>query len=174
MFTFRLVAAIGGLIVVANAVADDMPALGEPVSAADLERLDYVVMPDGSGLPTGSGTVREGAALYAKHCLACHGEDGEGGINDQLAGGHGSMDAALPVKTVGSYWPYATTIFDYIRRAMPYQAPGTLDSDEVYALTAYLLNINDILPAGERLDAESLPKLRMPNRDNFVWEVPEG
>ena len=170
MSTFRLLAAIGCTVCVGTSLADESPALGEPVSATELERLDYVVMPDGSGLPAGSGTVQEGAALYAEHCLACHGEKGEGGINDQLAGGHGSIDSPMPVKTVGSYWPYATTVFDYVRRAMPYQAPGTLDNDQVYALTAYLLNINGIVDDDARLNAESLPTIRMPNRDNFVWD----
>jgi cytochrome c len=169
MSTSRLLAAVGGLLLVTASSAQEAPALGVAIDPDDLERLDYVVMPDGSGLPSGSGTAREGAVLYAEHCLACHGDEGEGGINDQLAGGHGTIDAGLPVKTVGSYWPYATTIFDYIRRAMPYQQPGSLTNDEIYALTAYLLNINGIVADEERLDAATLPAVRMPNRDNFVW-----
>ena len=130
---------------------------------------DHVVTPDGDGLPPGSGNARLGEALYEQHCIACHGAGGENGINDRLAGGHGSIRSEQPVRTVGSYWPYATTIFDYLRRAMPYQDPGTLDDDEVYSLTAYLLYVNGIVDAETRIDAESLPNVKMPNRDNFVW-----
>lgn len=153
------------------AAMDDeaVPRLGEPIGPEAVAEVDYVVLPDGSGLPEGSGNAREGEGVYAEHCLACHGDEGVGGINDELAGGHGSIDAGLPVKTVGSYWPYATTIFDYIRRAMPYQDPGSLDNDEIYALTAYLLYINGIIDAEDRIDATSLPAIRMPNRENFVW-----
>jgi len=154
-----------------TAAADDapLPRLGEPVSEADVAAIDYVVTPDGDGLPPGSGNARLGEALYERHCIACHGAGGENGINDRLAGGHGSIRSEQPVRTVGSYWPYATTIFDYLRRAMPYQDPGTLDDDEVYSLTAYLLYVNGIVDAEMRIDAESLPNVKMPNRDNFVW-----
>ena len=148
---------------------EDVPQLGSPVTAAAVAELDYVILPDGTGLPDGSGSVTQGAEVYAMHCLACHGDKGQGGPNDRLAGGHGSIDSARPVKTVGSYWPYATTVFDYVRRAMPYQAPGSLSADEVYALTAYLLYVNGIVGEAERLDADSLPAIKMPNRDNFVW-----
>lgn len=145
------------------------PRLGEAIGPEAVAEVDYVVLPDGSGLPEGGGNAREGAAVYAEHCLACHGDEGVGGINDELAGGHGSIDSEMPVKTVGSYWPYATTVFDYIRRAMPYQDPGSLGNDEIYALTAYLLYINGIIDAEDRIDAATLPSIRMPNRENFVW-----
>ena len=151
------------------ALAAESPELGVPLSADEVAALDYVVLPNGDGLPAGSGTVAAGAELYAQHCLACHGEGGEDGINDRLAGGHGTLDGERPVKTVGSFWPYATTLFDYVRRAMPYQQPGTLSNDEVYALSAYLLHINGIVPATARLDAASLADVEMPNRANFVW-----
>lgn len=171
MSTFkRLAAAAACLTAVAVAADDDLkPGLGEPVSAEAAAAIDYVVLPDGTGLPAGGGDAREGEVLYAQHCIACHGEGGENGINDRLAGGHGSITTERPVRTVGSYWPYATTVFDYIRRAMPYQDPGSLNEDEIYSLTAYLLYVNDIVDADERMDAESLPAVKMPNRDNFVW-----
>jgi cytochrome c len=148
------------------------PGLGESLSAAEVAAVDFTVLPDGTGLPEGRGSVAEGEALYGQHCLACHGEGGEGGANDRLAGGVGSIGTDRPLKTVGSYWPYATTVFDYVRRAMPYNAPGTLASDEVYALTAYLLHLNGILDAEAVMDAGSLPAVSMPNREGFVWGIP--
>lgn len=154
------------------AMADDGPGLGEAPDAAHLAALDFTILPDGTGLPPGSGDAVAGARVYAEHCLACHGERGEGGINDRLAGGLSSLDTARPVKTVGSYWPYATTIFDYVRRAMPYPAPGSLSADDVYAVTAYLLHINGIIAEDMRIDAASLPQVKMPNRDNFVRKYP--
>ena len=113
----------------------------------------------------------EGEAVYQRQCLACHGLAGEGGINDRLAGGQGTLKTLQPLQTVGSYWPYATTLFDYIRRAMPYTAPGSLSNEEVYALTAYLLHINGIIAKQERMDARSLPLIQMPNREGFYWSV---
>lgn len=165
MFTFKraLLLALPALAF----AADESPRLGEPLTAAELEAAIYTVMPDGEGLPAGSGSVAEGRAIYNQQCMACHGADGEGTLNDRLAGGQGSIDSAQPVKTVGSYWPYATTLFDYIRRAMPYNAPGSLDNDEIYAVTAYVLHLNDIVGEHATLDAERLPGVRMPNRDNF-------
>jgi cytochrome c len=112
--------------------------------------------------------VPQGKQLYTSNCEACHGASGEGGIKDRLVGGQGSLVTNKPIKTIGSYWPYATTLFDYIRRAMPYTAPGTLSNDNVYALVAYLLNLNGIVPANATLDQNSLPKVTMPNRDGFV------
>lgn len=151
------------------ALADESPGLGEPLSADAVAELNYVVMPDGSGLPVGGGSAVEGQRVFETHCIACHGEAGEGGINDRLAGGHGSLASAAPVRTVGSYWPHATTVFDYVRRAMPYQQPDLLSDDDVYAVTAYLLYVNGIVEEDERLDAESLPAVRMPNQDGFTW-----
>lgn len=166
---------ISRLIIVAAATLGtawaEAPQLGEPMTVTEVRDIDFVILPDGSGLPAGSGSVDEGADLYATHCLACHGEGGVDGINDRLAGGHGTLTGERPVKTVGSYWPYATTLFDYIRRAMPYQQPGTLSADEVYALTAYVLYLNEIVPESARLDEDSLASVRMPNRDNFVWLI---
>jgi mono/diheme cytochrome c family protein len=157
---------------VASIQAQEHPGLGQALSADEVAEIDYVVLADGDGLPTGSGTVGEGETLYREQCVACHGEQGQGGPNDRLVGGVGSIGTDTPVKTVGSYWPYATTLFDYVRRAMPYQTPGSLSADEVYALTAYLLHLNGIVGADARLDAASLPVIEMPNRDGFVWAVP--
>lgn len=152
-----------------TSVAQESPNLGEPVDAATLSRIDFTVLPDGDGLPGGSGTAKEGAEVFAAHCIACHGERGQGSVNDALAGGHGSLASDNPKKTVGSYWPYATTVFDYVRRAMPLQTPGILDNDELYAVTAFILHINGIVGEDERLDARTLPAVEMPNRDGFSW-----
>lgn len=171
MFTFsgtRLPAFICVGCLSASAFGADGPGLGEPVDAGRLDALDFTVMPDGSGLPSGSGNAADGRGVYARHCQSCHGEKGQGGLNDELAGGLGSLTSGQPRKTIGSYWPYATTVFDYIRRAMPYTTPGLLTNDEVYAVTAYLLYLNEIVDENTEIDASSLPRIRMPNRDNFV------
>ena len=123
---------------------------------------------DGRGLPAGHGSVRQGQTLFGERCAACHGAQGEGGSADRLVGGQGTLATGKPVRTVGSFWPYATTLFDYIRRAMPYDAPQSLSADETYALSAYVLHLNGILPEDVELDAASLPKVRMPNRDGFT------
>jgi len=123
---------------------------------------------DGKGLPPGHGTVKQGEALFAEKCAACHGDFGEGdGRFPELIGGRGSLASNHPLRTVASYWPYAPTLFDYIRRAMPYNAPQSLNSDETYALVAYILAINDLLPSSTTLDAAGLAAVRMPNRDGF-------
>ncbi len=147
------------------------PGLGQPLSAEAIAAVDLTVMPDGTGLPPGRGDVDTGARVFAAHCQACHGADGGGGPNDALVGGAGSLASAAPVKTIGSYWPYATTVFDYIRRAMPYQQPGLLDTDEVYAVTAYLLHRNGIVDADAVLTEVSLPRVEMPNRGGFELAV---
>src|ERR1700761_5830191 len=123
---------------------------------------------DGQGLPPGSGSVQEGRALFAEKCAACHGEKGEGGVGDKLVGGQGTLASTKPVKTVGSFWPYAPTLFDYIRRAMPMNAPQSLSDDDVYAVSGYVLHLNGLVPDGAVLDARSLAAIRMPNRDGFV------
>ncbi|WP_019904226.1 cytochrome c [Methylobacterium sp. 77] len=142
--------------------------IGRPALPAILGAWDIDVRADGQGLPAGHGSVREGEALFGARCAACHGALGEGGTADKLAGGQGSLATGKPVRTVGSFWPYATTLFDYIRRAMPYDAPQSLSADETYALSAYVLHLNGILPEGADLDAASLPTVRMPNRDGFT------
>ena len=158
-----------GLIGMAAALADDGPGLGEELTAGQLEAVDFTIMPDGDGLPAGSGNAITGRDVYNLNCLACHGENGSGGVNDALSGGHGSLTGPRPQKTVGSFWPYATTVFDYVRRAMPFQAPGSLSNEEIYAVTAYLLFVNGIIAEDVAMNAESLPQVKMPNHENFVW-----
>jgi mono/diheme cytochrome c family protein len=149
--------------------AAEAPRLGQTTSPSDLSPWDISVGPEGAGLPAGRGTPREGEAVYAAKCQACHGEKGAGKPNDVLVGGFGTIASDRPaVKTVGSYWPYATTLFDYIRRAMPYNETKSLTSDEVYAVSAYILNLNGIIGADDALDAQSLPQVKMPNRDGFI------
>jgi cytochrome c len=150
------------------------PGLGQPVGHDAVGAVDFTIMPDGEGLPGGRGDATIGAGLYRQYCLACHGEGGTGGVNDVLVGGHGSLASDRPIKTIGSYWPYATTLFDYIRRAMPYQSPGILSDDQVYSLTAYLLFLNDVIDEDMELDAQTLPAVEMPNRDNFDWAYSSG
>jgi cytochrome c len=128
---------------------------------------------DGAGLPPGNGSVAKGAEVFAEQCAACHGTFGEGeGRFPKLVGGTGTLKLDRPEPTVGSYWPFAPTLWDYVNRAMPMQAPHTLSADDVYALTAYILNLNNIVPAEFVADRDSLPKVKMPNRDSFVWTDP--
>lgn len=148
--------------------------IGTPVTEQDLAAWNIDIAPDGRGLPAGSGDVATGAHVFAEKCAACHGAEGQGGLGDPLVGGLGSLASARPKRTVGSYWPYATTLFDYIRRAMPYNAPQSLSADEVYAVSAFLLNRNGIVPADTRLDAASLPRVVMPNRNGFVSDPRPG
>jgi S-disulfanyl-L-cysteine oxidoreductase SoxD len=148
------------------------PKLGRAASPDEVAKIDISIAPDGKGLPPGSGTVAQGAMVYAQKCISCHGQNGAGTPSgDRLSGGIGSLSTPNPVKTVNSYWPYATTVFDYIRRAMPITAPQSLSNDEAYALTAYILSLDSVVPMNATLDAQSLPKVQMPNRDGFVnWE----
>jgi len=141
---------------------------GRPAALDEIKLWDIDVRPDGTGLPDGSGTVAHGKEVYRDNCEVCHGANGEGGIKDRLVGGAGSLTSNKPLKTVGSYWPYATTVFDYIRRAMPYPVPGSLSNDDIYAVSAYILSLNGILPADGKLDRDTLPKIKMPNRDGFI------
>ena len=169
MFSLERLALVVALLAAPAAIAADAPKLGEPVSPADLAAWDISIAPDGVGLPQGQGTSTQGEAIFAGKCQACHGEKGAGKPNDVLSGGIGSLAAGqTPVKTVGSYWPYATTLFDYIRRAMPYNEPKSLTADETYAVSAYILALNGIIGASDVLDAQSLPKVKMPNRDGFI------
>jgi len=144
------------------------PALGAAVSAEEIARWDISIPPSGAGLPAGSGTAKQGAAVYGAKCLACHGEKGAGKPADVLVGGIGSLATARPVRTVGSYWPYSTTLFDYVRRAMPITNPLSLSDDEVYAVSAYVLFLNGIVGEDAVMNAQTLPQVKMPNRDGFV------
>jgi cytochrome c len=165
-------ATIGALLAAAAALAfgsaaQEGPRLGVPARPEQVAGWDVSIGPDGAGLPPGSGTASAGAVVYEAKCLACHGKAGEGRPNDQLVGGQGTLKDAAPVRTIGSYWPYATTVFDYVRRAMPYVSPHTLTDDEAYALTAYLLAQNGVIGPNDVMNATTLPKIEMPNRDGF-------
>jgi cytochrome c len=156
----------------AGAATPPPPKLGRPASADDIAKIDISIPPDGKGLPAGSGSVAQGAMVFQQKCSACHGANAEGTPNgDRLVGGVGSLASPNPVKTVNSYWPYATTVFDYIRRAMPITNPQSLQNDEVYAVVAFILSRDNVVPMDAVMDANSLPKVQMPNRAGFVnWE----
>jgi cytochrome c len=161
------------IVVVATVVASVASSahaydFGRAATSEEIKFWDIDVRPDGNGLPEGSGTVARGRSVYEENCEVCHGPNGQGGIKDRLAGGQGSLATESPIKTVGSYWPYATTLFDYIHRAMPYQAPGSLSVDDTYAVAAYILSLNGVLPADGKLDKNTLPAIKMPNRDGFI------
>ena len=151
------------------------PNLGRPLTPDEIRKLDITITPEGRGLPEGGGSVEQGAKVYAEKCQVCHGAEGKGGPMDRLTGGIGTLASDKPVKTPVSYWPTATTIFDYLRRAMPLNAAESLTNDQAYALTAYLLSIDGIVAQDAVLDAKSLPQVKMPNRDGFVnsWPPPK-
>ena len=144
------------------------PNLGRHASAEQIVSWQISVMPDGTGLPAGQGDAVRGKNVYMEHCQSCHGPDGQGASADQLAGASMQLTDEWPEKTVGNYWPYATTLFDFTRRSMPMQAPASLSDSDVYAVTAYLLYLNGIIAETDTMDALSLLKVRMPNRDGFI------
>ena len=144
------------------------PGFGRAAKSDEIAAIDISISPSGKGLPPGSGNAVVGESVYAEKCASCHAADGTGKPADKLVGGIGSLGSGKAVKSVGSYWPYATTLFDYVRRSMPINIPMTLTDDEVYAVTAYVLFINGIVTNDQTMDAASLPKVRMPNRDGFV------
>jgi len=162
------------LVLVAAALGLSLPAqsttygLGRAPKPGEIEMWDIAISPDGKELPRGSGTAIEGGKVYAANCAACHGKTGTEGPNDVLVGGQGSLNTKKPVKTIGSYWPYATTVWDYINRSMPYNKPGSLSADEVYAVTAHLLFLNGIIRKDELMNAKTLPQVKMPNRNGFI------
>ncbi|HEY7289317.1 MAG TPA: cytochrome c [Vicinamibacterales bacterium] len=146
--------------------------VGHPPTPQELAAIDIEILPDGHGLPPGSGTAASGKQVYTNRCATCHGPNGNEGPQEVLAGGQGTLKAGSspgrPLKTVGSYWPYATTLWDYVRRAMPFDHPGTLTNDEIYGTTAYLLFLNGVVGENDVMDQTSLPHVKMPNRDGFV------
>ena len=160
------------LAATAGVARAESPHLGRPISQADLAPWDLNVLPDGRNLPPGHGTAADGAKIFAEKCALCHGENGQGGHAARLVGGppKASLDGG---KTIANYWPYATTLFDLIRRSMPFTQPRSLTNEEVYALVAYLLAENKLIGAEDEIDATMLPKVRMPNRDNFVVQFPD-
>ena len=160
------------LALISSAAFAQSPNLGKPISAAEIAAWDINVLPDGTGLPPGSGTPAEGARVYAAKCAVCHGENAKGGVNAALAGGAPIKDMES-VKTIANFWPFATTIFDYIRRAMPWRQPRSLANEEVYALTAYILSLNKLIGENDTMNAQTLPKVQMPNRDGFIIRFPD-
>jgi cytochrome c len=155
----------------AGAQAQTTYGIGQPATAAEIAGWNIDIGRDGSNLPKGSGSVSHGRDVFAQQCASCHGDKGEGGLGDRLVGGQGTIGTPKPIRTVGSYWPYAPTLFDYIRRAMPQNAPQSLSDDDVYAVSAYVLNLNGLLQADATLDAKSLAAIKMPNRDKFVGDA---
>jgi mono/diheme cytochrome c family protein len=156
---------------VSDARAQSPYGIGRPATAEEIAGWNIDVGRDGSNLPEGRGSVSQGRDVFAQQCASCHGEKGEGDLGDRLVGGQGTLGTAKPIRTVGSYWPYATTLFDYIRRAMPQNAPQSLSNDDVYAVSAYILSLNGLLAADAALDAKSLAAIKMPNRDRFVGDA---
>ena len=155
--------------VTAAAQTPDYKNVGRAPTAQEVQAMDIAIGTDGKELPPGSGTAKTGARLFNEKCVACHGENQEGSTQaPALVGGKGTLTSLHPKMTAGSYWPFATTIFDYIRRAMPRYAEGSLKTDEVYSLTAFILYRNDIIKEDDVIDAATLPKIKMPNRDGFI------
>jgi len=165
-------AAAVGLCLGAATASERAYDFGRAPTRAEIEAWDIDVRPDGRGLPAGQGSVARGRSIFAERCAACHGEKGLGTPADRLVGGFGTLATSKPVRTVGSYWPYATTLFDYVRRAMPFDAPQSLTTDQVYAVVAYVLSLNRLVPEQAVIDAHSLPNVRMPNRDGFTHPDP--
>ena len=158
------------LAVVGSAANAQSPqyGVGRPPTAEEIKTWDISVFPDGTGLPEGSGTAAQGKDIYERRCAECHGNNGEGGEQGALVGGVGSLDSAKPVKTVVSYWPYATTLWDYTNRSMPFDTPGVLTNDQMYAVVAYVLFLGEVVGENDVMDAKTLPRVKMPNRDGFV------
>ena len=174
MYTLKLCRAclVLTLVVSSSAALAQTPKLGKPINGADIGAWDINVLPDGTGLPSGSGTASEGARIYTAKCAACHGQEGKGGVNAKLVGGDPiqNMDSE---KTIANFWPFATTLFDFIRRAMPWRQPMSLSNEETYALTAYILSLNKLIGPNETMNAQTLPKVRMPNRNGFIVRFPD-
>jgi S-disulfanyl-L-cysteine oxidoreductase SoxD len=167
-FIARLAAVLAVGALPATCLAGESYAIGRTATPEEIAGWDIDVSPDGAGLPPGHGGVAQGHAIYDEKCAACHGAHGEGKPMDRLAGGFGTVFDVKSQRTVGSFWPYATTLFDYVRRAMPFDAPQSLTPDQVYAVCAYVLNLNGLVPQDAVLDAKTLPNIEMPNRSHFV------
>ena len=173
MFTPRRAALLIALALGSSGAFAQAPNLGKPISPSEISAWDISILPDGTGLPPGSGTPGQGSDVFTAKCAICHGANGTGGIAAALVGGNPLTTGIDTPKTVANFWPYATTLFDFTRRAMPWPKPRTLTNNEVYALTAYILALNKLIGENDMMNADSLPKVRMPNRDGFIVRFPE-
>jgi mono/diheme cytochrome c family protein len=162
---------LAGILTVWSAEDRGFSGVGRAASDDAIRTWNIDVSSKGEGLPPGRGTVKQGAQVFAAKCAVCHGPTGTEGPKDKLVGGRGTLATAKPVRTIGSYWPYAPTVFDYINRAMPFNAPGSLTPEEIYSVVAWLLYKNEIVPEDAVIDAQTLPQVQMPNRDGFI---PDG
>jgi cytochrome c len=157
-----------------GAVRADGPGLGKPITESDIKPWDISILPDGTNLPPGNGMAAQGAAIFAQKCALCHGENGKGGIAAALVGRDPPLDSGIDAgKTIANFWEYPTTLYDYIRRAMPWPTPRTLSDTEVYDLVAFILAQNKLIGDDDVMDAQSLPKVKMPNRDGFIIKFPD-
>jgi S-disulfanyl-L-cysteine oxidoreductase SoxD len=156
----------------ANLGFAESPRLGKSITEADIAAWDLSILGDGTGLPPGSGMAAQGAVIYAQKCVACHGENGKGGNNGAIVGGP-PLDGIEATKTIANFWGTPTTVFDFIRRAMPWQQPRTLSNDDVYALVAFIFAQNKLIGENDAMNAQTLPKVKMPNRDNFIIRFPK-
>ncbi len=171
MRELRIAAFVGFVLAcVTSAQAQSPYGIGRAATPAEIAGWNIDIDRYGNNLPPGSGSVNHGREVFDQQCAACHGEKGEGGVGEQLVGGQGTLATAKPVRTVGSYWPYAPTLFDYIRRAMPQNAPQSLSNEDVYAVSAYILHLNGLLTADATMDARTLSAIKMPNRSMFVGD----
>jgi S-disulfanyl-L-cysteine oxidoreductase SoxD len=155
-------------------LAADTPGLGKPITEADIKGWDITILPDGTNLPPGSGTSAQGAKIFAQKCAGCHGEGAKGGSSRTLVGAPSLTEAGIEAeKTIGNFWADPTTLFDYIRRAMPWPQPRTLSNEEVYSLCAYVFALNKFIGENDTMDAQTLPKVKLPNRGNFIIKFPD-
>ena len=175
MFTSRFAIFSASLLsaMMTGASLAETPNLGKPIDEAAIAAWDISILPDGTGLPKGGGTPAQGAVIYAEKCALCHGDNGKGGSAAALVSDREIAGISAAQKTIKNFWPYSTTIFDFVRRAMPFQTPRSLTDDEVYALTAYILAENKLIGANDMMNAQTLPKVKMPNRDNFIIRFPD-
>jgi len=176
MSTLNTLLAVAAALAFGSATANaETPKLGTPITEQDIAAWDIAAMPNGAGLPPGSGTAVQGAKVFAEKCSVCHGEGAKGGpvARAPLFGGRPITDGIDTPKTIGNFWGHATTVFDFTRRAMPFPKPRTLTNEEVYALTAYILRLNNLIGENDVMNASTLPKVRMPNRDGFIVRFPD-
>ena len=175
MFTSRFAIFSAALLsaMMTDASLAETPNLGKPIDEAAIAPWDISILPDGTGLPKGGGTPAQGAVIYADKCASCHGDNGKGGAAAAVVSDREIAGISAAQKTIRNFWPYSTTIFDFIRRAMPFQMPRSLTDDEVYALTAYILAENKLIGANDMMNAQTLPQVNMPNRENFIIRFPD-